>query len=313
MARCGTHHGDRPVAGQVNSSIARWGSRLPWCPAASLRATNICWVTDEAVTRQHQASADGGSEQSPAAPARIGQPPDHRSSPPRTAARTRRRLRVAEPVGPVARLLGGRDRAMVASVTSTVPTTSPYAPSRIKTVRRPRQEAEACAGPGPEVSQRLYQALTHSYVRRAPGADPDAMRKLIMIKGWRFLLVGLFAAVTWWRSTRATELHGRHDRDEPDHRDIYRDDDHRRRWNGRPRPTRHPRHKYPCRFRSRSASSGLVAALVVRDSDAIALLQEEHHLVVPVVRTQRPAVMKPGGGPSAPILVKYLWCRPSSS
>ena len=57
------------------SSIARvrCGSRLPWCPAASRRATNI-WVTDDAVT---PASASGVPtavpNSSPAAPARIGQ------------------------------------------------------------------------------------------------------------------------------------------------------------------------------------------------------------------------------------------------
>src|SRR5437899_1772023 len=46
-----------------------------------------------------------------------------------------------------------------------------------------------------------------------------------------------------------------------------------------------------------------MAAPVVGD-DAIALLEEEHHLGVPVIRRQRPAVAEHDGLPFAPVLVK---------
>src|SRR5580698_2794379 len=46
-----------------------------------------------------------------------------------------------------------------------------------------------------------------------------------------------------------------------------------------------------------------VAAAVMRD-DAIALFQEEHHLVVPVVGGERPAVRENDGLAGAPVLVE---------
>src|SRR5271163_2138956 len=47
-----------------------------------------------------------------------------------------------------------------------------------------------------------------------------------------------------------------------------------------------------------------VTAPIMGD-DAIAVTQEEHHLIVPIIRRQRPAVGKNDRLSTAPILVKY--------
>ena len=48
-----------------------------------------------------------------------------------------------------------------------------------------------------------------------------------------------------------------------------------------------------------------MAAAIVRD-DAIALVEKEHHLVVPVVGAERPAMMEDDGLALAPVLVEDL-------
>ena len=55
----------------------------------------------------------------------------------------------------------------------------------------------------------------------------------------------------------------------------------------------------------RGLAGPAVAAAVMRD-DPVALVQEEQHLVVPVVGAQRPAVVEDDGLTGAPVLVENL-------
>src|SRR6185503_21313250 len=55
----------------------------------------------------------------------------------------------------------------------------------------------------------------------------------------------------------------------------------------------------------RGLGRAAVPAPVVRD-DAIASLQEEQHLIVPVIGRERPAMMEHDGLPAAPVLIEDL-------